>query len=290
MSYKEHKSNYIYVLNFDNSYRDDYGEICLHAIDTHYMVACSLGKHELKELVASNKVTIRNVNNTGVSIPIDRDKKVVLFKYDSDSYIVSDYYCNLSKVTLEQIKADRQAYPDIKFVGKGITTNSGKIPDVNKRVKYIYKMQNFNIKAAMIGVSTLDFDFDYDNDLVITSIRNETDIVQIPNFAKYIANRAFLNSNIRHVNIGNGVKEIGSNAFAGCSKLESVELGNSVEVIGNRAFFSCQKLKKLVLNDNLKEIRSEAFAYSGILMLSRLTAGISVRVNDEIREMLQMYK
>lgn len=290
MSHKEYSTNYIYILNYEYVWAGGNKMICLHALDTHYMVACTINKDDLIDLANSRKVMIRNINDKGVCNVVDKDKKVVLFKCDKDNYMVADYYCNLSVLTLQQIKEDRDNYPDVQFVGRGITTISGKVPNINKRAMDIYRMQNFNNKAAMIGVSTLDFDFDYNNDLIITGIRNETDKVQIPHFATHIANRAFVNSNIKHVNIGNNTIDIGSNAFAGCLMLESVELGDSVEVIGDRAFFRCQNLKKLKINDNLKEIQPEAFAYSGVYVLNRGTRNKTIKVNDEIREMLQMFR
>ena len=273
--------NYIYVLDY-NMQSD-----CVYALDTHYMVACIIEYSQLQELINSRRVYIRNIDNKGIKCVIPRDKKVVLFKCNEGTYMVADYLCNLSLMTLGEIKVAKKQFPDIKFVGKGITTISGKIPYINSRAVDIYKMQSFNMKAAMIGISTLEYDFDYNNRLIITGIQNETDRLEIPNFVHGIANRAFINSNIKYAKIGNNIKVISSNAFANCKYLEKVDFGESVESIENRAFFGCSKLSVININDSLKEIQGEAFSYSGIGVLNRQVNNI--RVDKHIRRALENY-
>lgn len=273
--------NYIYVLDY-NMQSD-----CVYALDTHYMVACIIEYSQLQELINSRRVYIRNIDNKGIKCVIPRDKKVVLFKCNEGTYMVADYLCNLSLMTLGEIKVAKKQFPDIKFVGKGITTISGKIPYINSRAVDIYKMQSFNMKAAMIGISTLEYDFDYNNRLIITGIQNETDRLEIPNFVYGIANRAFINSNIKYAKIGNNIKIISSNAFANCKYLEKVDFGESVESIENRAFFGCSKLSIININDSLKEIQGEAFSYSGIGVLNRQVNNI--RVDKHIRRALENY-
>lgn len=276
-------SNYIYILNYENSY----GKI-MHALDTHYMVACSVEFNQLQELINSKRVYVRNIDSKGIKCVIPRDKKVVLFRCNEGTYMVADYLCNLSLMTLGEIKITKEQFPDIKFVGKGITTNSGKIPYVNSRAVDIYKMQSFNIKAAMLGISTLQYDFDYNNRLIITGIQNETDRLEIPNFVHGITNRAFINSNIRYAKIGNNIRVISSNAFSNCKYLERVDFGDSVESIENRAFFGCSKLTTLNINESLKYIQGEAFGFSGIKALNRQSANI--KVNKQIANMLKQYR
>ena len=288
MANKEFLSNYIYVLDYEYSYNNNIKTVYLHALDTHYMVACNIRYEEYEDLVKSRKIHIKNMNRDGIICKVPKGNLVILFKNTDGTYLVADYLCNLSMMTLEDIKKNRTKFPDIKFVGKGITTISGKIPYINSRAVDIYKMQSFNIKAAMIGISTLEYDFDYNNRLIITGIQNETDRLEIPNFVHGITNRAFINSNIKYAKIGNNIKVISSNAFANCSELESVELGESVETIENRAFFRCLKLKRFCINNNLKEIYSDAFLYSGIACLNKQP--IKVRVDDTIRRMLDAYK
>lgn len=55
------------------------------------------------------------------------------------------------------------------------------------------------------------------------------------------------------------VTEIGKNAFAGCTDIESIILGTNVRVIGNWAFWKCSNLTKLYLPNENIQIRDGAF-------------------------------
>ena len=61
--------------------------------------------------------------------------------------------------------------------------------------------------------------------------------------------------------IGDDVKSIGDNAFAGCSNLTSVIIGKNVTNIGSNAFHSCTGLTTVVLPDKVTDIGSGAFGY-----------------------------
>ena len=259
MANKEFLSNYIYVLDYEYSYNNNIKTVYLHALDTHYMVACNIRYEEYEDLVKSRKIHIKNMNRDGIICKVPKGNLVILFKNTDGTYLVADYLCNLSMMTLEDIKQNRTKFPDIKFVGKGITTKSGKIPDINERAIDIFKINSFNNKAAILGISTLSYDFDYNDNLVITGIQYETDRLEIPNFITKINSLAFIDSSIKHAKIGNGVKLIGSRTFECCNQLEDVELGDSVEIIEKRAFFRCHKLTSVKFGNNIRVIQDEAF-------------------------------
>lgn len=259
MANKEFLSNYIYVLDYEYSYNNNIKTVYLHALDTHYMVACNIHYEEYVDIVKSRKIHIKNMNRDGIIYKVPKGNLVILFKNTDGTYLVADYLCNLSMMTLEDIKQNRTKFPDIKFVGKGITTKSGKIPDINERAIDIFKINSFNNKAAILGISTLSYDFDYNDNLVITGIQYETDRLEIPNFITKINSLAFIDSSIKHVKIGNGVKLIGSRTFECCNQLEDVELGDSVEIIEKRAFFRCHKLTSVKFGNNIRVIQDEAF-------------------------------
>lgn len=259
MANKEFLSNYIYVLDYEYSYNNDIRTVYLHALDTHYMVACNIHYEEYVDIVKSRKIHIKNMNENGIICKVPKGNLVILFKNTDGTYLVADYLCNLSMMTLEDIKQNRTKFPDIKFVGKGITTKSGKIPDINERAIDIFKINSFNNKAAILGISTLSYDFDYNDNLVITGIQYETDRLEIPNFITKINSLAFIDSSIKHAKIGNGVKLIGSRTFECCNQLEDVELGDSVEIIEKRAFFRCNRLTSVKFGSKIRSIEEGAF-------------------------------
>ncbi|MCI9418127.1 MAG: leucine-rich repeat domain-containing protein [Eubacterium sp.] len=79
------------------------------------------------------------------------------------------------------------------------------------------------------------------------------------------------NKKITGLSIGDYVKTIGANAFAGCTKLKTVTIGkkskSSLTTIGKGAFKGCRKLSKVTIKSTkLKDAGKQAFkgAKSGL--------------------------
>ena len=90
----------------------------------------------------------------------------------------------------------------------------------------------------------------------------ETEIksVVIPDSVIEIGERAFYTClQLEEVTMGNGVKKIGQEAFAGCFKMKTIHLSDSLQEIGPRAFNFCESLEALELPSSLRNIEMEAF-------------------------------
>lgn len=76
-----------------------------------------------------------------------------------------------------------------------------------------------------------------------------------------LANGAFANSLITHIEIPDFIKTIGTRAFDGCTSLTSVTLPTNEEFvqIKSATFRNCTSLSKIVLPDSITEISSYAF-------------------------------
>lgn len=91
--------------------------------------------------------------------------------------------------------------------------------------------------------------------------------IDIPDTVKTIGAGAFMadyrtsyiNSTLRRVRIGDGVTEIGNNAFEDCVALSEVMFGKNVKVVGSRAFSGCTSLPYVALPEGLEKIGSSAF-------------------------------
>ena len=68
-------------------------------------------------------------------------------------------------------------------------------------------------------------------------------------------------NNIQHINLGDGIKHIGKEAFKYNNSLLTITMGKGVETIGDFAFMGCEIIKKLVLGENVKSIGGGVFAY-----------------------------
>lgn len=67
------------------------------------------------------------------------------------------------------------------------------------------------------------------------------------------------NAEINNFTVPEGIKTIGSNAFAENQNIESITLSDSVLKIEPQAFYQAKKLKQLNINNNLTEIGEYAF-------------------------------
>jgi hypothetical protein len=146
--------------------------------------------------------------------------------------------------------------------------------------------------------------FDYMKEIPNRAFENNTDLTSfiIPGNIKHIAEKAFYNcTNLKKINIQNGVcsiaryafkgcsglteivfpdsvKRIDDQAFNGCDSLLDLVLGKGVAYIGNLAFMGCAKLEKVIFSDNVETIGEEAF--SGCDNLYKLSIGKCVNYID----------
>ena len=87
----------------------------------------------------------------------------------------------------------------------------------------------------------------------------------MPNSLETIKGGAFASCGFSVVEISDGVKEIGENAFSRNSTLNSVKIGKSVTTIGRKAFSECPALTSVTLGENLKFIKTSAFERCTVL-------------------------
>lgn len=73
-----------------------------------------------------------------------------------------------------------------------------------------------------------------------------------------------------HFIIPEGVTEIGSSAFSGCTELESITIPNSVTKIEEDAFAWCRSLQSIIIPDSVTEIGDRVF--DGCNNLKEITA------------------
>ena len=67
-----------------------------------------------------------------------------------------------------------------------------------------------------------------------------------------------------------GLTEIGSYLFRGCTGLRTVIIPETVERIGRYAFSYCKKLEAINIPGSVTEIGSEAFSYTGMWSITFL--------------------
>ncbi|MCQ2743129.1 MAG: leucine-rich repeat domain-containing protein, partial [Bacilli bacterium] len=74
-----------------------------------------------------------------------------------------------------------------------------------------------------------------------------------------IGSGCFYDSQIKSIEIPEGVEKIEESAFCNCKELETVALPTSLAFIGEYAFGDCKKLKRVSFGPNIKKISAHSF-------------------------------
>lgn len=112
------------------------------------------------------------------------------------------------------------------------------------------------------------------------SYRSSVQSIVIGDGVANIGNNAFRNCfDLQSVTIGDGVKEIGSWAFVDDQRMTALTIGNSVETIRNGAFDDCYALTDVTIPDSVKTIEVQAFDYCRNLGTVTIGNGIE-RIDD----------
>ena len=79
-----------------------------------------------------------------------------------------------------------------------------------------------------------------------------------------IGSYAFAYTNVKEINLPDGLKEIGDFSFVLCSNLKAITIPESVNTIGKSAFEGCSKLSKITIPASIQSIGERALFLSGL--------------------------
>ena len=106
-------------------------------------------------------------------------------------------------------------------------------------------------------------DFKFLDGALVGYVGSSSNVILPKNFQgkKYaIGYRAFKDSKIVSVTIPEGVTDIGSSAFWGCTKLASITIPESVTSIGSGAFYGCSSLTSITIPQGVMSFGSSVFS------------------------------
>lgn len=104
-----------------------------------------------------------------------------------------------------------------------------------------------NLKKVIVGEGITSIDFRFFKGLP------KVEELKLPQSLRKIGDEAFAEMEIDHITIPEGIVEIPSYCFSGCSNLETITIPKSVTKIGEGAFEGCESLYEVkLLNPNTK--------------------------------------
>lgn len=150
----------------------------------------------------------------------------------------------------------------------------------NSCAPWCEKIQNITRLIVEDGVTTLGDDilyygyYDYSND-ESHSFYSDLREVELPEGLSYIGARAFCDSpKLNEVKIPSTVTKIKDGAFWGCTGLTKIELPPQLEEVGYSSFYGCSGLTEITIPSSVKIIRSGAFEKCYNLESVTLSEGI----------------
>ena len=99
------------------------------------------------------------------------------------------------------------------------------------------------------GIHPLDYLDSVPDKYLYCSPASVRELTTLPEHIKSIGAYAFSSTDVKTINIPEGVTTINTRAFAGCPDLETVRLPSSLTTIYRAAFSKCLNLTKIVYND-----------------------------------------
>lgn len=168
-------------------------------------------------------------------------------------------YCGiLSKYFGESIEKGLNGDADIDF---SLST------DDLKKVHELSEVLDFEAKSKIENNILLDY-------------TGREHVIKIPEDLVTVVGPAFHLSKIESIELPDGILEIQSLAFNGCSSLTKLEIPNTVRKIGSEAFSFCSNLKEIKLPRGLKTITKRMLAYCTSLEEIIIPDGVTI-IDDE---------
>lgn len=106
--------------------------------------------------------------------------------------------------------------------------------------------------------------------------------IEFPRTLRVIGPQVFNSTGLTVVEIPDGVKEIGQDAFNGCEQLERIYIPSSVSQFGTAIFGDCENIREVYYNSSNPVVTSDIFIYSEIYDTATLYVpkGSSAKMRD----------
>ncbi|AUW37073.1 hypothetical protein C1937_01235 [Metamycoplasma hominis] len=139
------------------------------------------------------------------------------------------------------------------------------VKEIGEVALYIWNIRSISINSNNKNFEIKDnFFIDKNNKKILAYLDKKTTKVTIPSSIKEIGENAFYGcTNLKEVILNEGLEIIGNRAFSN-TKIKSITIPGSVKEIGKGAFFDCTNLEEVILNEGLEKIDAEAFRRTNI--------------------------
>ena len=213
--------------------------------ETYHFHKATCGHDEIsnkaEHIFSNNICTICGYKTTSPEPPIHKHTFEETWSYD-ETYHFHKATCGHDEISN---KAEHI------FSNNTCTICGYKSPSPEPPQKIGIQYEYTNKAYSVVGLGLLD-----DYNIIIPNTFN--DGVNGEHSVTSIGNKAFFNTDITSVILGDNISTIGENAFA-YTPLTRIKMGNNVSAINAYAFSNCKNLTTIEWNKNLETIGSSAF-------------------------------
>ena len=246
----------------------------------------------IRQVRVNNENTIY-VDGEEINIGWSTEDKVFLLSFNETQKYLSSFKAQATKVAIQNgayCKDENYCSWWLRTPGKskqanifwpnGTFSNIRGVNDTDIAVRPAVWVDIANLPKNSFVTDDIEYnsidlkEFKIQNNILIKYIGRSTNVI-IPKNVTEIASEAFEGcTSIQTVIISNNVTKIGERVFRYCSNLENLIIPNSVSQIGMASFVQCTSLSRITLSQNIKEIPMGLF--SGCNSLRRIRIPNSV--------------
>lgn len=122
--------------------------------------------------------------------------------------------------------------------------------------------ENYTVESGVLTAATITFE----GDIIANIPNNVTTIADGAFYGNALITKAIIPSNVE--NIGTITGQYRNGAFGNCSELKRVELSEGLETIGDYAFFNCSSLESIALPSTFRNFGTDAIENAKITELA----------------------
>lgn len=182
-------------------------------------------------------------------------------------------YSEEEEIPAEANAAAEDLLAEAENVDKSQTEFDEDAENLEEKMKAVIPPDEQDISLTPRGEVKNYSEFLVDGDVVIKYL-GTAKAITVPPFITRVGDGAFSNTEIESVELPEGIRHIGKNAFSWCLSLKKINLPKAVEKIDDGAFSNCQSLEEIIFPTGLKSIGADAFRACSSLKSIELPHGL----------------
>lgn len=183
------------------------------------------------------------------------------------------------------VEGEYMWYTTVTYDVSSTTSTTQILYTTGNVIKMFYRGREIPVSTSYkfpeTGKQSITFGFSNSKNITVYQFENCKAIVdiQLGSQIKVLRDECYKNASIESINLPNGLIEISTSAFCGCTNLKQINIPDSVMVINDYAFYGCTSLTDVIVGDGVTDIGN--YAFYGCSSLTNIVLPTSlIRIRD----------